>query len=113
MCPLLTALYRKSLLGFILLSVNPVDYAQSENAIQSIAFGSCLRQDRPAPILTTLAKFNPDVFIAMGDNIYGDTEDMDILAARYQQARKLPGYAVLRKNTAFLGYLGRSRFRSE
>ena len=41
-------------------------------AIQSIAFGSCAMQFKPQPIWNTIAKQNPDLFLFLGDNIYGD-----------------------------------------
>lgn len=40
--------------------------------IQRIAFGSCAMQFKPQPIWNTIAKQNPDLFLFLGDNIYGD-----------------------------------------
>ena len=49
-----------------------------ETLIQKIAFGSCLKQTRPQPIWESVLKL-VNVFILLGDNIYGDTQDMDKL----------------------------------
>ena len=59
----------------LLLSANP--------EITRIAFGSCCRQDRPAPIFQSVGAFAPDVWIWMGVNIYGDTTDMDEIRKHY------------------------------
>ena len=50
-----------------------------------IAFGSCSNQNKPQPILDTVVAKNPDLFIYLGDNIYGDTEDMEVLAQKYRK----------------------------
>ena len=44
-----------------------------------IAFGSCADHEQPQPILRDVVARQPDVFIYLGDNIYGDTEDMEVL----------------------------------
>ena len=38
-----------------------------------IGFGSCLDQDLPQPIWKDIKAQNPEVFIMLGDNVYGDT----------------------------------------
>jgi len=38
-----------------------------------IGFGSCLDQDLPQPIWEDIKAQNPEVFIMLGDNVYGDT----------------------------------------
>ena len=38
-----------------------------------IGFGSCLHQDLPQPIWKEIKAQNPEVFIMLGDNVYGDT----------------------------------------
>ena len=53
--------------------------------ITKIAFGSCAHQDKPQPILNAVLKDKPSHFIFLGDNIYGDTDNMDTLKAKYQR----------------------------
>ena len=48
-----------------------------------IAFGSCADQNRPQPILHKVIERDPDLFVYLGDNIYGDTEQMPVLHAKY------------------------------
>src|SRR5262245_13781670 len=49
----------------------------------TIAFGSCIEEDKPKPVLTLAAESTPDLFIFLGDNIYGDTVDMAVLQSKY------------------------------
>ena len=70
--------------------------------VQTIAFGSCAKQYHPQPIWDSIVKLDPDLFIFLGDNIYGDTTDMDKLRAKYQQLGGQPGYQRLKKNCSIL-----------
>ena len=45
-----------------------------------------------------LARKN-DLFIFLGDNIYGDTRDMSVLSAKYAKFAAIPGVARLRATT--------------
>ena len=58
---------------------------QQKNQVPAttIAFGSCANQDIPQPILGVAASYKPDLFVFLGDNIYGDTDNMDTLKAKY------------------------------
>lgn len=38
---------------------------------------------------------NPELFLFIGDNIYADTEDMDVMKAKYAQLGAQPGYRKL------------------
>jgi len=64
--------------------------------VHRIAAGSCIRQDKPQPIWRVVADFAPDVFLMLGDNIYGDTEDMAVLREKYGVLAANPGFAALR-----------------
>ncbi|MEE2936350.1 MAG: alkaline phosphatase D family protein [Planctomycetota bacterium] len=59
--------------------VQPVE----SQALTKILFGSCIKQDRPMPILQTIVQQHPDLFIFLGDNIYADTVDMNQMRAKY------------------------------
>lgn len=61
-----------------------------------IAFGSCADQERPQPILEEVVRRNPELFIYLGDNIYGDTEDMGLLASKYLTLAARPEFDALR-----------------
>ncbi|MCB1169892.1 MAG: alkaline phosphatase family protein [Leptospiraceae bacterium] len=66
-------------------------------AIQDIAFGSCLRQERPAPILESIAQSSPDLFIFLGDNVYADTTSENVMNQAYRKLWEKEGFQKLRK----------------
>jgi alkaline phosphatase D len=67
--------------------------------ITRIAAGSCIRQDRPQPIWKAVAAFEPDVLLLLGDNVYGDTEDMAVLREKYARLAANEGFAAVRAKT--------------
>ena len=67
-----------------------------------IMFGSCIKQANPAPILKTIAEQKPDLFIFLGDNIYGDTDDMNVMRAKYQRLGQQPGFKLLKSAAPLL-----------
>lgn len=70
-----------------------------DRLLQKIAFGSCARQDKEQPIWETVLAAKPDLFLFLGDNIYGDTRDMGVLRTKYGQLADQPGFAKLRSST--------------
>ncbi len=70
--------------------------------LQKILFGSCSNQDKPMPIFDAINKEQSDLFIFLGDNIYGDTKNMQVLADKYQRLGKNKGFAQLRKTTPLI-----------
>lgn len=71
--------------------------------IQEIAFGSCLKDELEAPTLSAIAELKPDVFVWLGDVIYGDSEDMAVLCAKYQLLAQRPAYLEIKKTTQVIG----------
>lgn len=69
--------------------------AAAETPLHRIAFGSCAAQDQPQPIWSSIIAARPDLFIFLGDNIYGDTEDMEVMRAKYALLAAQPGYQRL------------------
>lgn len=76
--------------------------AQTTQPISRIAFGSCVRQGKPQPIWESIVAANPNLFIFLGDNIYGDTDDMSVLRAKYDMLAAEPGYQKLRDAATIL-----------
>lgn len=70
--------------------------------ISKIAFGSCGSQDKSQPILDSVIRHKPDLFVWLGDNIYGDTKDMEVLKKKYAQLAGKPEFQRLKKATRFL-----------
>ena len=71
----------------------------SAQLIDRIAFGSCVHQDKPQPIWSEVLVADPDLFIFLGDNIYGDSDDPAVLAAKYEQLAAKPGFQELIAST--------------
>ncbi|MGV3632652.1 MAG: alkaline phosphatase D family protein [Bacteroidota bacterium] len=86
----------KAYLFFILsVFVSPLLFSQQTR----IAFGSCAHQDDSLLIFNKVIGHKPDYFVFLGDNIYGDTEDMDTLQAKYNKLGSKPAYQALVQST--------------
>lgn len=68
----------------------------SDLLVSRIALGSCAKQDRPMPIWSAVSTFKPDVLLLLGDNIYGDTDDMTVLRQKYELLAADRGFGVIR-----------------
>lgn len=77
------------------LAANSAQQVAEAGVISRVMFGSCTKQDRPMPIFETIAKQKPELFIFLGDNIYADTTDMDIMRAKYVRLKADKGFARL------------------
>lgn len=84
------------LIGPLLLLGVPTTYAQDQ-PLTRIAFGSCCKQDKPAPIWDSIVAQKPERFLFIGDNIYGDSEDIEVLRGKWKLLGDMPGYQKLRK----------------
>jgi alkaline phosphatase D len=79
--------------------VVPVSAEQPRHApvvLERIALGSCARQNDPQPIWDAIVAARPDLFLFLGDNIYADTEDMQVMRAKYAQLGRIAGFRKLR-----------------
>lgn len=76
--------------------------AADETPLNRIAFGSCVRQERPQPIWDAVVETSPELFLFLGDNIYADTEDMEVMRAKYRQLGENPGFRKLRETCPIL-----------
>lgn len=70
---------------------------------QVIAFGSCNKPEIDGAMWPAISKNNPDMFVWLGDIIYGDTHDMDILKQKYQELSDLPAYKDFASETPIIG----------
>lgn len=68
----------------------------------TIAFGSCSHQDQSLPILRNIGDLKPDYFVFLGDNIYGDTRDPNVLKSKYDQLAKNTNFEFLKTQTKVL-----------
>jgi alkaline phosphatase D len=85
------------LIGIVIFMISIKGYCQKTRS--TIAFGSCGHEDNPLFIFDVVIKHKPDLFIFLGDNIYGDTKNMDTLRAKYSRLRAKPTFQNLKKNT--------------
>ena len=65
--------------------------------ISRIACGSCYKPETDKGIFKTIANEKPNVFLFMGDNIYGDTNDMKVLKEKYGKLTSQPDFAAFAK----------------
>jgi alkaline phosphatase D len=65
--------------------------------LSRIAFGSCATQERPQPIWDAVLASRPQLLLLLGDNIYADTEDMDVMRRKYAKLAAMPGFRVIRE----------------
>lgn len=76
---------------------------QKIEEIDTIAFGSCYDpRDQHDVMFEAVINHRPDVFIFLGDNIYGDTGDMEILKKKYCELETVEGFRKLRDATTMI-----------
>lgn len=76
-----------------------LDFAAS---INKVAFASCMNQDAPAPLWTDILNSKPDLFLFMGDNIYGSHTSQQPIAEQYKKLDTIPEYVQVREKIPFL-----------
>lgn len=70
-----------------------------DRVLGRIGFGSCADGSKEQPIWQSILAATPDAFVFLGDNVYGDTRDMDVLRGKYAQLAAQPGFRHLREST--------------
>ena len=80
-------------------SATEADAAPPEPALERIGVGSCLRQDLPQPIFDAVLDDDLDLFVFLGDNVYGDVESEDLRELRdaYAMQAGADGFSRLRE----------------
>ncbi|WP_323756849.1 alkaline phosphatase D family protein [Roseivirga sp.] len=77
--------------------------ASRDKVLTTIAIGSCSRQEAPQYLWPEVLKNNPDLWIWLGDNIYGDTQDMALMAEKYQVQKSNADYQKMMKQMDIIG----------
>ena len=76
---------------------------QHSDGVDVIAFGSCYNpRDKKDAMFEAVLKQSPDVFIFLGDNIYGDTRDMEVLKKKYGELEAIERFRRLREATTII-----------
>lgn len=78
-----------------------------DGLITRIAVGSCNRQDQDQGYWQRIAAANPQLFLMIGDNVYGDIgwdggADLGTFRAAYASLAAEPGFAALRSSVPML-----------
>ncbi|MBX2843114.1 MAG: alkaline phosphatase family protein [Flammeovirgaceae bacterium] len=74
-----------------------------EFQLATIAIGSCNHENDEQVIWPVVSKNNPDLWVWMGDIIYGDTEDMVILKGKYDLQKSNEIYTDFRNDVSIIG----------
>lgn len=74
----------------------------AEEPLTRILFGSCIKQEKPIPILETVLSRNPELFLFLGDNVYADTDDMDEMRKKYAKLGNVPAFQKLREDSQIM-----------
>jgi alkaline phosphatase D len=87
----------------VLISLLISSWSFGQPALTRIAFGSCSNEELQEEMWTEIAGQQPELCILLGDNIYGDTQDMTWMRTQYDQQKNLPGYQALMKQCPIIG----------
>ena len=80
--------------------------------VTHIAFGSCNEHDKDQKIWKSIIDANPDLFVWLGDVIYGDSESLPMvwsssslekMAEKLELQKTSPLYSQLRSTTPIVG----------
>lgn len=89
-------------LGALLAGAEAAAAVFADAPVRRVAFGSCAHQDKDQPIWDAVLAAQPDLFIFLGDNVYGDTRDPAVLSAQYAKLAAKPGFKRLRDTVPIL-----------
>lgn len=96
------------LVGCMLLCLCAAAYGQtsrreSRKPLTTIAFGSCSRQNQPQPLWAPILQHKPQLWVWLGDNIYGDSDSMEVLSDKYSLQLQNPDYIRLKNAVPVIG----------
>jgi alkaline phosphatase D len=75
----------------------------ADSALSRIAFGSCNRTDLPQPLWGPIVAYDPQLWVWLGDNVYGDTVIPARMRAEYQAQLDKAGYRELLETAEIAG----------
>ena len=93
------------LLAFLFVGHSGVVLTQSktpildpEATLVKLAFGSCADEEKPQPIWSTIIQYKPQLFLFLGDNVYGDKIAGQRVRKRFLEKSLLNAYQKAEKN---------------
>ena len=72
-------------------------------ALERIAFGSCNREYKPQPLWSAIRECKPDLWIWLGDIVYGKANNLPDLERRYRTEKEQLDYKSLREQCHVIG----------
>jgi len=85
----------KSVVSLLFL-IPPALVSAADPPLSRIAFGSCAGQEKPQPIWDSILAQKPELMILLGDNIYADTDNPELMKRKYAQFGGVSGFQRLR-----------------
>ncbi len=84
-------------------------WCQQPAVVSKIAFGSCASQLKPCPIWGTIADYEPELLLLLGDTVYADLEGGRLkpstpqrIVQAYEQLAALPDFQRLKQHVPML-----------
>jgi alkaline phosphatase D len=77
--------------------------AVAERRLARVAAGSCADQDQPQPVWDAIRADAPDLYLPLGDNMYGDSDDPAVLREKYWRLEAIAGFAAMRRTVPLYG----------
>jgi alkaline phosphatase D len=87
----------------LLLAAINVSAQDAGPPLQRIAFGSCNREYKPQPLWKPIRECKPDLWIWLGDIVYGRADRLAELARKYRAEKNHPDYKALRDQCRVIG----------
>ena len=84
--------------------------APAGEPLKRIAFGSCLRQDDRQPVWAPLLKFDPQLFLFLGEAIYPESKDPQKVKEAYQVLAAVPLFRTFREKVPVMATWDESDF---
>lgn len=76
---------------------------ERDSILSRIAFGSCSDEDEPQPMWKYIVENEADLWIWLGDMIYGDSDNPAVLQKKYNEQQANIEYQKLLKNVPVIG----------
>jgi len=96
-------LIQKSITFLFAAAIAATSASASDKALTRIAFGSCNKHDRPQLVWEAIVEYSPQLWIWLGDNVYGDTEDIDLLRQKWSAQKNHGAYRALASSAIITG----------
>lgn len=89
----------------LMVAQNPLERQpiNPNKTLQKITFGSCNNQAKPQDYWAPILQNRSDLWIWLGDIIYADTKDMNLMASKYAKLKNAPSYQLLRSKCPIIG----------